>query len=118
MKICWYGFLGKSHSWSIVGQNICRQLKKHGHEVDMFSTNGLEYFPKDLKENLKGFVEEQHGLTYGQLNSKIDVCLDKTYDMQLSYTALKNFPYYFKRGNKNRFGIWNYELWMGASPNS
>ncbi|CAM6003618.1 unnamed protein product [Sphagnum balticum] len=29
--------------------------------------------------------------------------------MQLSYTALRNFPNYFTRGTKNRFGIWNYE---------
>jgi len=29
--------------------------------------------------------------------------------MQLSYTALRNFCNYFSRGNKNRFGIWNYE---------
>lgn len=89
LKISWQGFLGTNHSWSIVGQNICRSLKKYGHEVHMFSTNGLEYFPEDLRENLK--------------------VLDNDYDMQLTYTAMKNFSHYLSHGDKNRFAIWNYE---------
>lgn len=109
MKVCWFGFLGKNHSWSIVAQNISRELIKLGHEVDLFSTNGLQYFPEDLKPYLKGFFEENSqslGIEYfKQAQSK----LNATYDMQLSYTALKNFDKYFLRGDKNRFGIWNYE---------
>lgn len=89
MKICWQGFLGTNHSWSIVGQNISRSLIKKGHEVHLYSTNGLEYFPEDLKSHLRN--------------------LDKDYDMQLTYTAMKNFPEYLSHGNKNRFAIWNYE---------
>jgi len=89
MKICWQGFLGTNHSWSIVGQNICRALIKKGHDVDMFSTNGLEFFPKDLQSNLR--------------------ILGNDYDMQLTYTAMRNFPHYLNHGSKNRFGIWNYE---------
>jgi glycosyltransferase involved in cell wall biosynthesis len=112
MKVCWFGFLAKNHSWSIVAQNISRELIRLGHEVDLFSTNGIQHFPDDLKPNLKGFLTEERPLA--SLNSKEykEELVDKlqaTYDMQLSYTALKNFGAYFARGNKNRFGIWNYE---------
>lgn len=89
MKVCWQGFLGTNHSWSIVGQSICRSLIKKGHEVHMFSTNGLEHFPPDLVPNLKK--------------------LENDYDMQLTYTAMRNFSTYLSHGNKNRFAIWNYE---------
>lgn len=109
MKICWFGFLGKNMSWSLVGQNICRQLIKKNHEVDLFSTNGNSKFPEDLKPYLKGCVEEDVRVTTENYNKCIGKNLKDTYDMQLSYTALKNFPYYFSRGTTNRFGIWNYE---------
>jgi len=103
MKVCWFGFLGKNHSWSIVAQNISRELIRLGHEVDLFSTNGLDHFPEDLMPNIKGWVNE------GESQQHIAGQLRNDYDMQLSYTAFKNFPIYFVRGNKNRFGIWNYE---------
>lgn len=109
MKICWFGFLGKNHSWSIVGQNISRELIKKGHQVDLFSTNGIQYFPDDLKENLKGHIEEDTKLSNEKFPELISNKLNATYDMQLSYTALLNFCRYFVRGDKNRFGIWNYE---------
>ena len=105
MKVCWFGFLGKNHSWSIVAQNISRELIKQGHQVDLFSTNGVQYFPSDLLPYLKGYMEEGVPATLDNINSK----LLPTYDMQLSYTALRNFDQYFLRGDKNRFGIWNYE---------
>jgi len=89
MRISWQGYLGTNHSWSLVAQNICRALKKLGHKVEMISTNGMEHYPDDLKENLS--------------------TLDGIFDMQISYTALRNFQQYLSRGNKNRFGIWNYE---------
>lgn len=77
-------------SWSIVGQNIARALIKKNHEVHLKSTNGYQYFPKDLEQ----YVKEN---------------LDKTYDMQISYTAMHNFPGLLANGDKNRFSIWNYE---------
>ncbi len=103
MKVCWFGFLGKNHSWSIVGQNISRKLIEMGHDVDLFSTNGIDHFPEDLKPYLKSWVHE------GQQQDGHRGKLYSEYDLQLSYTAFKNFPLYFIRGNKNRFGIWNYE---------
>ena len=77
-------------SWSIVGQNIARAFIKQGHNVHLQSTNGYQYFPKDLEP----YVKQN---------------LDKMYDMQLSYTAMKNFHALLSNGDKNRFGIWNYE---------
>lgn len=109
MKICWFGFLAKNHSWSIVAQNISRELIKLGHDVDLFSTNGLEHFPKDLMPYVKGFLEEGLEVPAHQYQEKIGCKLDASYDMQLSYTALRNFGQYFVRGEHNRFGIWNYE---------
>lgn len=109
MKICWFGFLAKNHSWSIVAQNISRELIRLGHDVDLFSTNGDLYFPNDLRPNLKGFLVEGAPVTAETYNDLIASKLDATYDMQLSYTALLNFVQYFRRGEKNRFGIWNYE---------
>lgn len=107
MKISWCGFLGLNHSWSVVAQNICRQLIVMNHEVDMYSTNGSLYFPEDLKSNLKAvlnesFTQQELDLAERQMNS--------SYDMQLTYTAFRNFPNYLKRGKKNRFGIWTYEF--------
>lgn len=90
MKVCLEQFLAQNHSWSIVGQNIARCLLKQGHDVHLKSTNGYDHFPNDLK-------------------SAIRETLDKDYDMQLSYTAMRNFPVYLSHGSKNRFGIWNYE---------
>lgn len=109
MKICWFGFLAKNHSWSIVAQNISRELIKKGHKVDLFSTNGIQYFPEDLKSNLKSYIDENTKVNNTNYKSLIADKLESEYDMQLSYTALINFPQYFIRGNKNRFGIWNYE---------
>jgi glycosyltransferase involved in cell wall biosynthesis len=109
MKICWFGFLGKNHSWSVVAQNISRELIAMGHHVDLFSTNGISNFPEDLKPNLKGFIEENSKMTPQQYADNVTSKLESNYDMQLSYTAIINFPHYFIRGTSNRFGIWNYE---------
>lgn len=109
MKICWFGFLSKNHSWSIVAQNISRELIKLGHDVDLFSTNGTQHFPNDLKPYLKGFLEEGTEVSGENYHKEIGSKLETSYDMQLSYTVLRNFCQYFVRGDKNRFGIWNYE---------
>jgi glycosyltransferase involved in cell wall biosynthesis len=109
MKICWFGFLGKNHSWSIVAQNLSREFIRMGHHVDLFSTNGVEHFPEDLKPNLKGFFLQETPLTAQNFPEIFGNKLEKQYDMQMSYTALLNFCRYFVRGDTNRFGIWNYE---------
>lgn len=100
------GFFSRNHSWSIVQQNLARQFIKRGFDVDIFSTNGLQFFPDDLKPYLKGYVEEND---FSALESA-EQNLKKTYDAQISYTAMKNFPRYLSRGDKNRFGIWCFEV--------
>lgn len=91
MKVAWQGFAGTNHSWAIVAQSICRSLSKKGHEVHLCSTNGYDFFPEDLKP----LVRDQ---------------LDSEYDMQLTYTALKNAPLYLGRGSQNRFLAWTFEF--------
>lgn len=105
MKILIKQFLGKSHSWSIVGWGIATSLIKQGHTIDLFSTDGIEHLPSHLKNNLIGYVEENQTELLGRNP-------DNDYDMQISYTAMKNFPHYLSNGNKNRFGIWCTE-WSG-----
>jgi glycosyltransferase involved in cell wall biosynthesis len=109
MKICWFGYLGKNHSWSIVAQNLSRQFIAMGHDVDLFSTNGMDHFPEDLKPYLKGVIDENKSVTAENYDELVGSKLESQYDMQMSYTALRNFCNYFLRGDKNRFGIWNYE---------
>jgi glycosyltransferase involved in cell wall biosynthesis len=107
MKVSWCGFLGKSHSWSEVAKGISRSIKNQGHEIDLFSTNGIIYLPEDLKQNIKGYTLENETDIVG---SK----LDTNYDIQLTYTCIKN-SHYLSNGNKNRFLIWCYEF-NGKSP--
>lgn len=101
MKILLQQFLAENHSWSIVGQNIARSLIKRGNDVHLFSTNGIKHFPSDLESNLIGYVQERE--VYGRQP-------DNDYEMQLSYTAFKNFPTYLCHGSKNRFGLWTFEF--------
>lgn len=102
MKILLQQFLSRNHSWSIVGQNIARSLIKQGHNVHLFSTNGLQYFPDDLKSNLIGYFDDESKKAYGRNP-------DNDYDCQISYTAMRNFQNYLSHGNRNRFGIYCYE---------
>jgi len=110
MKICYRGFLTDNHSWAVFGQNICRDLIKLGHEVDMFSTNGTKYFPKDLLPNLKGSIELNQKLTPETYNKLVTTKLQPNYDACFSYTAMPNFSNYLSHSIKNRIGIWAYEF--------
>lgn len=107
MKVLIRQFSGKNHSWSHVGWGIGKSLINKGHNVHIFSTDGIEHFPTDLKSNLIGYTKENDFTVIGKAP-------DNDYDMQFSYTAMKNFPYYLSHGNKNRFGIWCFE-WNGAN---
>jgi len=96
VKISIQQFLGELHSWSIIGQNIARSLIHQNHTVHLQSTNGLLHFPDDLKPYL---VEN----------------FDNDYDLELSYTAMKNFPVYLNHSQKSKkFGIWAWE-WAGKN---
>jgi glycosyltransferase involved in cell wall biosynthesis len=102
MKVLIKQFLGKNHSWSVCGWGIAQAIIKQGHQVDLFSTDGIKNLPKNLHNNIIGYQEENGQLVIGKLP-------DQDYDCQISYTAMKNFPFYLSNGNKNRFGIWCYE---------
>jgi len=107
MKILIRQFLGKNHSWSCVGWGIAHAAKQLGHQVDLFSTDGVAHLPSSLKENLIGYTEENQFQVFGKIPTD-------QYDCQISYTTMKNFPHYLTQGNKNRFGIWTFE-WFGQN---
>lgn len=100
MRIVFRQFFGLNHSWSVIGRATARALIQQGHHVDIFSTNGIQYFPDDLKPHLIGYQDGT--VLYGKLPG-ID------YDMTFSYTALKNAPQYLQHSKKNRFLTWVYE---------
>jgi glycosyltransferase involved in cell wall biosynthesis len=104
MKILFNQFGGKLHSWAISSHGLARGFKQLGHNIHFFSTDGIEHFPEDLKENLIGYCEENKpNKIYGRSP-------DNDYDCQISYTALKNAGLYLSHGNKNRFLIYLYEF--------
>jgi len=112
MDILWKGYCGKQHSWSVCAQNISRYLKKYNHNVDMFSTNGIEYFPNDLKDNLIGYFLDTKNKIKDQIvkDRKIIGNVPKEkYDMQLTYSAMNNWEQCLQYGKTNRFAIWNYD---------
>lgn len=95
MKIKIQQFLfNKNHSWSVVGKSIARALIRQNHDIHLFSTDGIseQYVDDDLRPYIRTAEPKEN------------------YDMQLSYTAMLNFPKYLANGNKNRFGIWCYEF--------
>lgn len=108
MKVLIRQFLGKNHSWSVFGWGIANSLINQNHEVHLFSTDGIQHLPINLKKNVIGYTEENKPQKiYGKIP-------DSLYDCQISYTAMKNFPMYLSSGTKNRFGIWCYE-WAGKN---
>lgn len=92
IKIQQFLFGGQLLSWAYVGQSIGRSLIKLGHDVEFVSTDGLnqELIPQDLVPFIK---DKPTG----------------SYDAQISYTMMKNFPGYLRHGNSNRIGIYNYD---------
>lgn len=109
MKILIRQFLSKNHSWSVCGWGWANALISMGHEVHLFSTDGncSAHMPANLKPYLIGYTEENQPKVFGRLP-------DKEYDIQLSYTCIKNFPHMLSNGSKNRFGVWCYE-WAGKN---
>lgn len=106
MKILIRQFLGKSHSWSVVGWGVANALVKN-HDVHLFSTDGVKHTPDNLKPYVIGYTEENSLKVIGKTP-------DDEYDCQISYTCMKNFSWLLKNGIKNRFGIWCYE-WAGKN---
>jgi glycosyltransferase involved in cell wall biosynthesis len=107
MKVLLRQFLGKNHSWAVCGWGMATSLIKAGHQVHLFSTDGIKNLPSSLKNNLIGYTEENQNKVFGRMP-------DPQYDMRISYTCMKNFPHHLSCGSKNRFGIWCYE-WDGPN---
>ena len=104
MKIGIKQFLGQNHSWACVGQALARELIKRNHIVDLFATDGIKHFPADLKPNLVGYTELDDDKIIGNK-------LSNDYDMELSYTTVKNFPHYLNHNPKSKkYGLWAYEF--------
>jgi glycosyltransferase involved in cell wall biosynthesis len=108
MKILIRQFFGaKLHSWFFVGLGLANALIKHGHQVDIYSTDGVRYFPTSLQPHLLGYYDEATKQRHGRQPTE-------QYDMQFSYTLPTNFPRYLSSGIKNRFGMWTYE-WISRN---
>lgn len=107
MRVSWIGFLGQNHSWSFVAQNICKVLIERNHEVDLFSTNGLRHLPTEFMPYLKGF-DDSDRVPIQNIINKINSTMNSNYDLSLSYTAPKNFPFYLS--GKSKFAIWAMEF--------
>jgi glycosyltransferase involved in cell wall biosynthesis len=105
MKIYSQNFLAKNHSWSYTVQSIARSFIKKKYDYHLFSTNGLEFFPEDLKPHLKGYIDGNK--KFGEL--------DESYDLGISYTAPLNFTKYLDR-SKIKFGIWTSEFNSDKNP--
>lgn len=106
MRIIFRQFLGKLHSWSVIGWGLADALISEGHQVELFSTDGIKHLPSHLKTNLIGYVEENDSKIVGSYP-------DTNYDLQISYTSMKNFPNYLVHGRR-KYGIWCFE-WSGKN---
>jgi len=111
MRILYYGYGANNHSWGVVAQNFSRQFKKMGHEVDIFSTNGINHMPSDLLENVIGHHPE-NDYDPTKITGRIP---NKDYDMNFSFTIMRNFSKHLGFSSKNKFGIWCYE-WENFFP--
>jgi len=103
----------KSHSWAVVGKNMARAFLKHGHEVHLFSTDGLEkeFIEDDLAPHIRIVKDSEYNkLINPSLKSKFTKTLESNYDLQFSYTAMRNFPPYLSAHYGGyRTGMWTYE---------
>jgi glycosyltransferase involved in cell wall biosynthesis len=107
MKILFRQFFGgKNHSWLWVGAGIATALKQMGCCVNIFSTDGTGYAPKELEENIIGYTQENGNQVFGRYPTE-------KYDAQIGYTCIKNFTAYFAHSD-NKIGIWCYE-WAGKN---
>lgn len=111
MRILYYGYAANNHSWGSVAQNFSRQFKKMGHQVDIFSTNGLKHLPADLSENIIGHHPD-NDFDPNHISGKLP---EKNYDMSFSFTMMRNFRKHLQYSETNKFGIWCYE-WENYFP--
>ena len=85
VKVLIRQFLGKNHSWSVCGWGIARGLLQLEHGVDLFSTDGIQHLPADLKPHLIGYTEENQPEVIGRVP-------DNSYDASISLHLHEEFP--------------------------
>jgi len=123
MKVRWHTMGATNHSWSYTAQALARAMKKTEHEIYFKSTNGLEYFPEDLKDILlsgyhghlvQGPTEYVDGqgneiiVTKEQPKPEIED-KNRPYDLELAYTIFYQYPRRFFPESKCKAAIWNFE---------
>lgn len=123
MKVRWHTMAGTNHSWSFTAQNLVRAMKKiSNHEIFLKSTNGLEFFPDDLKDILlvgyhnlaqdsAEYIDSQgNELIVTKNQQKTDINdNNRPYDLELAYTIPYQWPRRFYMESKCRAAIWNFE---------
>jgi hypothetical protein len=103
MKILFMQFMGGfNHSWFHSTLILVNKFIELGHEVEIFSTDGIKYLPSHLHKNLIGYFE--NGKVIGRMPSN-------NYDCEYSYTSMKNFPHYLQHSKTSiKFGCWIFEF--------
>lgn len=89
LKIRTHGMFGANHSWAHTMRSIFLEFHKMGHELSITSTDGFDFFPKEL-------------LQYK------DVVFDSP-DIDICYTLPNNFRDRFVLKSKLKLAIFNYE---------
>lgn len=89
MNIRSESMLGTEHSWAITMRNLLQQFQDQGHKLYLKTINGKEMIPKNLSARLDRDINIPD----------IDIC----------YTAPKNFGLRFKPKAKKKMAIYNYE---------
>jgi glycosyltransferase involved in cell wall biosynthesis len=107
MRIALRQFLGKNHSWAVIGQEFARTCIQRKHQVQLYSTDGIQHLPNDLKPFLIGYRDNITGQTFGQLP-------EKDFDACFSYSCMKNWPHHLSHSSHNRLGHWCFE-WAGRN---
>jgi glycosyltransferase involved in cell wall biosynthesis len=103
MKVKFKQYMGTNHSWAHTCWGLARSFKRDGDDVDLYSTDGIDLLPNDLRNNLYGWTDQN--------SKKVNSIREPShqYDCQISYTAPHNWSPYLANGYRNRFGIWCYE---------
>ena len=124
MKIKWATMLGTNHSWSFVSQYLIRAMKKvSDHDIYLKSTNNLDHFPEDLKENLlygyHGYLQQGPADYLNRDREVVRLMQNKAlpeisdpngpYDIEFAYTAPIQWGRRFNKKSRMRAAIWNYE---------
>lgn len=123
MKVRFHTMAGTLHSWSLTTLSIARAMVRVGNpDIFIKSTNGLEFFPEDLKSYLLPGCHgpNKHGLDWIDPDGShkllpfqpnlVDIDdVNRPYDLDFAYTVFLNGPRRFYPESKRKALIWNFE---------